>query len=716
MRIKQNEQGPLVSLADIARMAGVGRPAVSNWRQRYDDFPKPVQETGAASLFRQADIERWMRRHRKPFVIPSVEQQVWSAFAVVRGAVLPEDAAHAAMMLLGSAAIADRMGAADREVLDDALRKWHSEALANELERLMHRAAWLGLHDAAGVDAILIRSCLPFLWSIDDLARQHGAGQVFEALLAMIGRSSRNGWEHSSPPPIANLVASLAEPIRGTVYDPACGRGGFLYAAYQRVEPGARVRLVGREISSTAYRVAQFRLLIHGIDAVISLGDTLTSGARIDPPVDVVLADPPFGMSWQSDRASIADDLPFGVPPRSRADLAWLQHSITQLRPTGMGFHVTTLGPLFRTGAEAHIRRALVMGGLVHAVIALPPGLYGPQTRIPVAIWIVGRQRTPAGHSILVVDATRMGRRLRGRTDLSEEEITTVVERYRAWRDASRSGKAIADTDDGELRHRTIGIDSIVDHDCNLNPARWFKDQAPDARQDIGAVRAAETRLQTTRDALARAAQLDLSALMTSDHDVSSMSIREMIDQRLLKVVRARRVDPSLVGSGDTPLIRSHDLGDDWSVMSSAGIDPSLLGHEPVTTEPGDVIVLATGARPRAAVDSSGGAVMAAPLYLLRWSAPGIDPLVMAALITRSVQGHSAGITRPQATIYSLQLPILDAESSKWLGKALRALVEQRRLASLLADTTRDLADRLIDALGSGRACAQVPTQAGDPP
>jgi hypothetical protein len=194
------------------------------------------------------------------------------------------------------------------------------------------------------------------------------------------------------------------------------------------------------------------------------------------------------------------------------------------------------------------------------------------------------------------------------------------------------------------------------------------------------------------------------------------MSIREMIDQRLLKVVRARRVDPSLVGSGDTPLIRSHDLGDDWSVMSSAGIDPSLLGHEPVTTEPGDVIVLATGARPRAAVDSSGGAVMAAPLYLLRWSAPGIDPLVMAALITRSVQGHSAGITRPQATIYSLQLPILDAESSKWLGKALRALVEQRRLASLLADTTRDLADRLIDALGSGRACAQVPTQAGDPP
>lgn len=703
-----------MSLADIAKMAGVSRPAVSNWRRRYDDFPEPVQETGATSLFQLVEIERWMRGRGKPFVVPSVEQQVWSAFAIARGALLPEDAAHVAMVLLGMAVVADGLGSADRAALDDALQSEHPDRLAAELERLTHKAAWLGLHDdsVGAVDARLIRLCLPFLLSIDELAREYGPGQVFEALVAMLRRSSRGGGEHGSPPAIAKLIASLAEPIRGTVYDPACGRGGFLYAAHQRVEPGADVQLVGRELDSTAYQTAQLRLLTHGVNAKVFLGDTLASSASADPRVDLVLADPPFGMWWQpGGRTHHRHDLPFGVPPPSRADLAWLQYSIIRLRPTGMAFHITALGPLFRTGAEADIRRQLVTNGLVHAVIALPAGLYGPQTGIPVAMWIVGRQRSPAGHAVLFMDATRMGARMRGRAELSDADIGAIVERYRAWRDTSRSGRTIDDVGDGGLRHRTIGVDRILDQDCSLHPARWLDDHPDDPRQDIEVVRTVETKLQSTHDTLAGTGHLDVSAVLRpSEREVPSMSVREMVDRRLLTVTRARRVNPALIGSGDTPLIRSQDLADDLSVASSGGIDPGFLGYEPVMSEPGDVIVLAAGTRPRAAVDHSGGAIVAAPLYLLRWSTTEANPLVMAALITRVIERYSAGIAMPRAPIHSLELPILDAESSKWLANTLRALLEQRRLASVIADASRELADRLVDSLGSGRTRARVPT------
>ena len=52
-----------VASADIARLAGVGRAAVSNWRRRFADFPSPVGGTAASPLYRLADVEGWLRTH-----------------------------------------------------------------------------------------------------------------------------------------------------------------------------------------------------------------------------------------------------------------------------------------------------------------------------------------------------------------------------------------------------------------------------------------------------------------------------------------------------------------------------------------------------------------------------------------------------------------------------------------------------------------------------
>jgi len=92
----------LVSLADLATMAGVSRPAVSNWRRRHDDFPSPTQESGTTTLFRFGAIKEWMALHKKPLTGRSAEQAVWTALNPARDAVLPENAAAAAQAAGGA--------------------------------------------------------------------------------------------------------------------------------------------------------------------------------------------------------------------------------------------------------------------------------------------------------------------------------------------------------------------------------------------------------------------------------------------------------------------------------------------------------------------------------------------------------------------------------------------------------------------------------------
>src|SRR2546421_10089370 len=54
-----------VTLAEIARIAGVGRAAVSNWRRRHNTFPGPVGGTDASPLFSLVEVEAWLRQHAK---------------------------------------------------------------------------------------------------------------------------------------------------------------------------------------------------------------------------------------------------------------------------------------------------------------------------------------------------------------------------------------------------------------------------------------------------------------------------------------------------------------------------------------------------------------------------------------------------------------------------------------------------------------------------
>lgn len=54
-----------VTAAEIARLVGVGRAAVSNWRRRYLDFPKPVGGPPNSPTFSWLQIEAWLRANNR---------------------------------------------------------------------------------------------------------------------------------------------------------------------------------------------------------------------------------------------------------------------------------------------------------------------------------------------------------------------------------------------------------------------------------------------------------------------------------------------------------------------------------------------------------------------------------------------------------------------------------------------------------------------------
>jgi hypothetical protein len=145
-------------------------------------------------------------------------------------------------------------------------------------------------------------------------------------------------------------------------------------------------------------------------------------------------------------------------------------------------------------------------------------------------------------------------------------------------------------------------------------------------------------------------------------------------------------------------LIRSKDVGPDLVVSASGRIDGELAsGNE--MTQPGDVVVLVDGAKPRAAVDHRGGAVVGAPLQIVRPLQSAFDPTVLAALITLYAPRYAIGSTVKHVDLSELELPYPEAEVVGWLRQALEALGEQRRQAAAAVRAIDSLSADLVEGL-----------------
>lgn len=232
---------PTVNAGDIARLAGVGRAAVSNWRRRHDDFPQPVGGTANQPLFLLRQVEGWLRRYGKSYQV-SLADRAWQRLKTSGDLNLGELVAEAGALLTSG---------------ESALEP----AIADPLREL-----------AAG----------------------EGASAAYELLCERYFEIHSRQLSITRDD-VAELIVRLVAPAGGTVLDPATGVGTLLLAAAEHrgaERRGEEVRVLGQELSPASARVADARLRLRGIRAEIVLGDTMRSDGFPGVRADAVVCDP----------------------------------------------------------------------------------------------------------------------------------------------------------------------------------------------------------------------------------------------------------------------------------------------------------------------------------------------------------------------------------------------------------------------------------------
>lgn len=232
-------------------------------------------------------------------------------------------------------------------------------------------------------------------------------GDAYEFLISnYAANAGKSGGEFFTPQNVSNLIARLAifgQETVNKIYDPACGSGSLLLQAKKLFgEYFSEEGFFGQEINHTTYNLARMNMFLHNINYVkfdIALGDTLLHPQYGDQkPFDAIVSNPPYSVNWvgSDDPTLINDDrfAPAGVlAPKSKADFAFVLHSLNYLSPRGRAAIICFPGIFYRGGAEQKIRKYLVDNNFVESVISLPPNLfYG--TSIAVNILVLSKHKT----------------------------------------------------------------------------------------------------------------------------------------------------------------------------------------------------------------------------------------------------------------------------------------------------------------------------------
>lgn len=232
-------------------------------------------------------------------------------------------------------------------------------------------------------------------------------GDAYEFLIHnYAANAGKSGGEFFTPQNVSKLISRLAmhkQTRVSKIYDPAAGSGSLLLQAKKQfddhiIEDG----FYGQEINHTTYNLARMNMFLHNVNYDkfnIALGDTLIDPQfRNEKDFDAIVSNPPYSIHWigSDDPTLINDDrfAPAGVlAPKSKADFAFVLHSLSYLSGRGRAAIVCFPGIFYRGGAEQKIRKYLVDNNYIETIISLPANLfYG--TSIAVNILVLSKHKT----------------------------------------------------------------------------------------------------------------------------------------------------------------------------------------------------------------------------------------------------------------------------------------------------------------------------------
>ena len=310
-------------------------------------------------------------------------------------------------------------------------------------------------------------------------------GDAYEYLMTMYASNAgKSGGEFFTPADVSELLTRLGTVGKkeiNKVYDPACGSGSLLLKAEKVLGRDAvRNGFFGQEINITTYNLCRINMFLHDIEFDkfdIACEDTLTNPQHWDDePFELIVSNPPYSIKWAGDENPLLINDPRFAPagvlaPKSKADLAFIMHSLAWLASNGTAAIVCFPGIMYRGGAEQKIRKYLVDNNFIDCIIQLPSNLFFG-TSIATCIMVLKKGKTD--NRVLFIDASSECVKVTNNNKLTPENINKIVDTF-----AQRAEEA-------HFSH-LVEYSEVQENDYNLSVSTYV--EAKDTREKIDIVK-----------------------------------------------------------------------------------------------------------------------------------------------------------------------------------------------------------------------------------
>ena len=310
-------------------------------------------------------------------------------------------------------------------------------------------------------------------------------GDAYEFLMTMYASNAgKSGGEFFTPSDVSELLTRLGTVGKtkvNKVYDPACGSGSLLLKARKVLgKDGVQRGYYGQEINITTYNLCRINMFLHdvGFDKFdIACEDTLTEPQHWDDePFELIVSNPPYSIKWPGDDdATLINDprfAPAGVlAPKSKADLAFIMHSLSWLASNGTAAIVCFPGIMYRGGSEQKIRKYLIDNNYVDCVIQLPANLFFGTS---IATCIMVLKKGKEDNRTLFIDASAECIKVTNNNRLTAENLDRIVSVF---------------TSREEIKHfsHLAEYSEIEENNYNLSVSTYV--EAEDTREKIDIVK-----------------------------------------------------------------------------------------------------------------------------------------------------------------------------------------------------------------------------------
>lgn len=657
-----NKDG-LLSPSDIAELAGVSRAAVSNWRNRFPDFPQRADGTEARPLFSRSQVSDWLFAQGKS-VRDSSALRVWSAIHALRPFAQVDDLVLEAHRLIAVRHFADH-GDEAASKLWAKLRDPHAVLGVGDghLGRVLHPILDETISHATRrpffkeMAAPALAALANAIASVEPSELLNTSALLLERAGAEAGRSGSSiGFVSSRT---AALLAAAAN-TGATVYDPAAGIAEAAQLIAARSPEQATV--IGVDVNADALLIAATRACLRGIKATVHLANVLREDPHPGLLADIIVAEPPMGLRWEPADAINDERWRFGIPPRNSADFAWIQHVLAHLTPTGRGYVLTTRSALAR-GSEARIRAGILKQDLVRAIVGLP-GRMLPNVSVPLALWVLGEPANASeAETVLVVDASN---------------VEAPEGRIAAWLTGASD----------DVPHQRVGITEILAADSALTPARWVG-----AELDAPILSEVADAIERVRAVRAAIANLPQPSLPSAKNPPRVVRLSELIEHGAVTMT-AGRVSASDVD--ESQIVRPADIR---RGLPEGRQVSDLTGPER-RTAPGDVLVSRFPVL-AARVEREGGRIPVRGVYVLTPNPSEVDGDYLAHCIA-SPWNEALQTSASTLSIKDIEVPMVPLEAQHAIASELRALEQHIDAARRLKKASRDATEYLISVARYG--------------